>query len=301
MKPTLVILAAGMGSRFGGLKQIDAFGPNGETIIDYSIFDAIRSGYGKIVFIIRKHFEKEFNDIIIDKVRKHINVDYVFQELDYLPEGYVLPPEREKPWGTGHAVLCVRNIVNEPFTVINGDDFYGFGAFKVMSDYLSNLTDSQQNIFSMVAYKVGNTLSENGVVSRGVCNVSSDDTLISVTERTNIKDYDGIIGYIDENENMVALDFDSKVSMNFWGFTPLYFDLTHSLFIDFLDKNINTPKSEFYIPSAVDLLIKSNKASVKVLTSDAKWFGVTYKEDKPSVVNKIGELVDNKIYPSKLF
>lgn len=301
MKPTLLVLAAGMGSRYGSLKQIDPVGPSGETIIDYSIYDAIRAGYGKIVFIIRKSFEKEFKELFISKLKGLIEVEYVFQELENIPSEFKIPAEREKPWGTGHAVLMAKECINEPFTVINGDDFYGAGAFAKMSDYLSALGPNQQNQFSLVGYQVGNTLSENGSVARGVCISDSDNNLVSVTERTNIKYTRGGIAYQDEDGTLVFLKPETPVSMNFWGFTPDYFKQTEKLFYEFLINRHQELKSEFYIPLAVDTMIKNQTAIVKVLTSNDKWFGVTYKEDKPIVIQKIADLVKVGLYPNKLF
>lgn len=301
MKPTLLVLAAGMGSRYGSLKQIDPVGPSGETIIDYSIYDAIRAGYGKIVFIIRKSFEKEFKELFISKLKGLIEVEYVFQELENIPSEFKIPAEREKPWGTGHAVLMAKECINEPFTVINGDDFYGAGAFAKMSDYLSALGPNQQNQFSLVGYQVGNTLSENGSVARGVCISDSDNNLVSVTERTNIRYTRGGIAYQDEDGTLVFLKPETPVSMNFWGFTPDYFKQTEKLFYEFLINRHQELKSEFYIPLAVDTMIKNQTAIVKVLTSNDKWFGVTYKEDKPIVIQKIADLVKVGLYPNKLF
>lgn len=301
MRPTLLVLAAGMGSRYGSLKQIDPVGPSGETIIDYSIYDAIRAGYGKIVFIIRKSFEKEFKELFISKLKGLIEVEYVFQELENIPSDFKIPAEREKPWGTGHAVLMAKECINEPFTVINGDDFYGAGAFAKMSDYLSSLGPNQQNQFSLVGYQVGNTLSENGSVARGVCISDSDNNLVSVTERTNIQYTRGGIAYQEEDGTLVFLKPETPVSMNFWGFTPEYFKQTEKLFYEFLITRHQELKSEFYIPLAVDTMIKNQTAVVKVLKSTDKWFGVTYKEDKPIVKQKIADLVKVGLYPNKLF
>ena len=301
MKPTLLVLAAGMGSRYGSLKQIDPVGPSGETIIDYSIYDAIRAGFGKVVFIIRESFEQDFKDIFISKLQPHIQVEYVFQEIDKLPEGLKVSPERTKPWGTAHAILMAKDIIHEPFAVINGDDFYGSGAFKTMADYLNSLTPDTQTHYSLVGYQVGNTMSDHGSVSRGVCLEDKNELLVSVTERTNIQYREGQIAYQESDGISMFLNPETLVSMNFWGFTPEYFKQTEALFSDFVKANSDSLKAEFYIPTAIDSLISSSKASVKVLRSDAKWFGVTYKEDKPLVIEKLAQLIKAGVYPEKLW
>lgn len=300
-KPTLLVLAAGMGSRYGSLKQIDPVGPSGETIIDYSIYDAIRAGFGKVVFIIRKSFEQDFKDIFISKLQPHIPVEYVFQEVENVPYGVSISPERTKPWGTAHAILMAKDIIHEPFAVINGDDFYGSGAFITMADYLNSLLPDQQNQYSLVGYQVGNTMSEHGTVSRGVCHADRDEFLVSVTERTNIQYTDDGIAYKDADELFVFLDPQTLVSMNFWGFTPEYFKQTEPMFSDFVKANTGSLKAEFYIPTAIDNLISRKNASVKVLRSDAKWFGVTYKEDKPVVIEKLAKLIKEGVYPAQLW
>ncbi len=301
MKPTLLVLAAGMGSRYGSLKQIDPVGPSGETIIDYSIYDAIRAGFGKVVFIIRKSFEQDFKDIFISKLQPHIQVEYVFQEIDKVPEGLAVSPERTKPWGTAHAVLMAKDSIHEPFAVINGDDFYGSGAFQTMADYLNSLTADTQTQYSLVGYQVGNTMSDHGSVSRGVCEEDKNELLVSVTERTNIQYTDGKIAYHEADGKPVFLNPETLVSMNFWGFTPEYFKQTEAIFSDFVKANIDSLKAEFYIPFAIDNLIGNSKASVKVLRSDAKWFGVTYKEDKPLVIEKLAQLIKAGVYPAQLW
>lgn len=301
MKPTLLVLAAGMGSRYGSLKQIDPVGPSGETIIDYSIYDAIRAGFGKVVFIIRKSFEQDFKDIFISKLQPHIPVEYVFQEIDKIPEGLTVSTERTKPWGTAHAILMAKDVIKEPFAVINGDDFYGSGAFQTMADYLNSLTADTQTQYSLVGYQVGNTMSDHGSVSRGVCQEDENELLVSVTERTNIQYVDGGIAYKESDNKIEFLDPETLVSMNFWGFTPEYFKQTEELFSDFVKANRDSLKAEFYIPYAIDALISSNTASVKVLRSDAKWFGVTYKEDKPMVIEKLAQLIKAGVYPAKLW
>jgi choline kinase len=301
MKPTLLILAAGMGSRYGSLKQIDPIGPSGETIIDYSVFDAIRAGFGKVVFIIRKDIENDFREVFVEKLSKHIDIEYVFQELDMLPKGFVPPADRVKPWGTGHAVLMAENVINEPFAALNADDFYGAGAFEVMAAYLKSLTASSQTDYAMVGYDLGKTMSEYGSVSRGICRNNSDNWLEEITERTKISFTETGIADIQPGQELLVLDKNDVVSMNFWGFTPEYFRQTGDLFREFLANNINDPKSEFYIPLAVDTLIKQKKARIKVLHSHDQWFGVTYKEDKPLVVNNIKQLIHQGLYPEKLW
>ncbi|MFA5972800.1 MAG: sugar phosphate nucleotidyltransferase [Lentimicrobiaceae bacterium] len=301
MKPTLLVLAAGMGSRYGSLKQIDPVGPSGETIIDYSIYDAIRAGFGKVVFIIRKSFEQDFKDIFISKLQPYIPVEYVFQEIENVPDGLTVSPERTKPWGTAHAILMAKDVIHEPFAVINGDDFYGSGAFQTMADYLNALTTTTQTQYSLVGYKVGNTLSDHGTVSRGVCQEDKNGFLISVTERTNIQYFNEGIAYQDGDDSLVFLNPETPVSMNFWGFTPEYFKQTEAMFIDFVKANSDSLKAEFYIPTAIDNLINSASARVKVLRSDAKWFGVTYKEDKPLVIEKLAQLIKAGVYPAKLW
>jgi choline kinase len=301
MKPTLLVLAAGIGSRYGSLKQIDPVGPTGETIIDYSIFDAIRAGFDKVVFVIRKDIENDFKEVYIQKLSGFIKIECVFQELNYLPEGYSLPENRIKPWGTGHAVLMAKNAIHEPFAVINADDFYGADAFKVMSEYLNTLTPENQTDYAMVGYDLGKTMSEHGSVSRGICLSDENQWLVEVTERTKIQYTGNGIADIQENIPPLELNDTDIVSMNFWGFTPEYFRQTESLFVQFLENNINNPKAEFFIPLAIDVLIKSNRARVKVLQSHDRWFGVTYKEDKPLVIEKLNKLTAAGIYPARLF
>lgn len=300
MKPTLFVLAAGMGSRYGGLKQLDGLGPNGETIMDYSIFDAIRGGFGKVVFVIRKDFEKDFRDKIISKYENHIPVELVFQTIDNLPAGFAVPADRVKPWGTNHAVLMGKNVISEPFAVINADDFYGRDSFAVLGKALTDM-NGKENDYCMVGYRVGNTLSESGTVARGICATDKDGYLTTVVERTSIERVDGKVTFKDENDETVVIDDNTPVSMNMWGFTPDYFSYSESSFIDFLKENINAPKSEFFIPFVVNNLINENKARVKVLDTTSKWFGVTYAEDRQGVVDKIQALINAGEYPNKLF
>ena len=300
MKPTLFVLAAGMGSRYGGLKQLDPLGPNGETIMDYSIYDALQAGFGKVVFVIRKDFEKDFREKILSKYEGHVPVEVVFQSTDKLPEGYTCPADRTKPWGTNHAVLMGRDAIKEPFAVINADDFYGRNAFEVIAKELMRERDGKGD-YCMVGFRVGNTMTENGSVARGVCE-TKDGKLTSVVERTAISyDENGNIVFTDENDQVQTLDPKTPVSMNLWGFTPDYFDFSEREFRKFLDKDINTPKAEFFIPLCIDTLINSGEATVKVLDTDSKWFGVTYAADRPGVVAKFAELHENGTYPSKLF
>lgn len=300
MKPTLFVLAAGMGSRYGGLKQLDGLGPHGETIMDYSIYDAIHAGFGKIVFVIRKDFEQDFREKILSKYEGHIPVEVVFQSITDLPEGYTCPEDRTKPWGTNHAVLMGKNAIQEPFAVINADDFYGRNAFEVIAKELSRPRDRKGD-YCMVGFRVGNTMTENGSVARGVCS-TKDGNLESVVERTAISyDKEGRIVFTDENGTEQTLDPATPVSMNLWGFTPDYFDYSEREFRRFLDRYINTPKSEFFIPLAIDTLIKSGEASVKVLDTDSIWFGVTYAADRPGVVEKFAQLHADGTYPEKLF
>lgn len=301
MKPTLFVLAAGMGSRYGGLKQLDPLGPNGETIMDYSIYDAIHAGFGKVVFVIRKDFEDDFRKKILSKYEGHIPVEVVFQSIDDLPEGYTCPADRSKPWGTNHAVLMGKNAIKEPFAVINADDFYGRNAFEVIAKELMRERDRKGD-YCMVGFRVGNTMTENGSVSRGVCSKGDDGNLTGVVERTAISYApNGDIVFTDENGVEQTLDPMTPVSMNLWGFTPDYFDYSEREFKKFLDRDINTPKSEFFIPLCIDTLIKNGEATVKVLDTDSKWFGVTYAADRPGVVEKFAELHRSGVYPSPLF
>jgi len=300
MKPTLFVLAAGMGSRYGGLKQLDGLGPNGETIMDYSIYDAIKAGFGKIVFVIRASFEADFKTVVINKFKDLIDTEIVFQEISNVPEGSVYIPEREKPWGTNHAVLMGKGVINEPFAVINADDFYGQESFGILADFLRSV-EGKKNEYCMVGYRVGNTLSESGAVSRGVCVVDEKGHLQNVVERTHIEEKGGTINYLNEKNEEVAIDANTPVSMNMWGFTPDYFEYSYEIFKQFLAENGQKLKSEFYIPLAVNDLIVENKVTCKVLDTPSKWFGVTYAEDRPQVVLKINELIRKGTYPEKLF
>lgn len=297
-KPTLLILAAGMASRYGSMKQIDGFGPNGETIIDYSIYDAINAGFGKITFIIKEEFLENFKAIFDAKLAGKIETDYVFQTFDLKKYGIDKEIERAKPWGTGHAILESKNQIHEPFCVINADDYYGSEAFKSMVEFLT--TEATENKYSIVGYKIGNTLSENGSVSRGVCKTDANGNMTEITERTKVYPKNGGIVF-EEHGTETPLDASTPVSMNFWGFTPEVFKTTEKLFVDFVAKNENDPKAEFFIPLIADYLIKNNIASFKVIPTDAKWFGVTYKEDKEIVQENINKLVKDGVYPAKLW
>jgi hypothetical protein len=300
MKPTLVVMAAGVGSRYGGLKQIDPVGPNGEIILDYSVYDAVRAGFGKVVFIIRRDIEKDFKAIIGSHFTGRVNVDYVFQELNDLPAGFGVPEGRSKPWGTAHAVRSCRNAVKEPFGVINADDLYGAQSYKFLADYLSKLSPSD-NEYAMVGFKISNTLSDHGHVTRGICEVDDRGMLKTVVERFKIEKTAGGARYQDEKEQWVPLNGDAIASMNMWGFTPTLFGYLEQKLPIFLKGAANNLKAEFLMPSVVDELIKARKISLKVLDTPAKWLGITYKEDKPEVVRSVGELVKNKTYPSPLW
>ncbi len=299
MKPTLFVLAAGMGSRYGGLKQIDGLGPNGETIMDYSVFDALRAGFGKIVFVIRKDFEEDFRRVVLSKYVDRVPCEVCFQSVDKVPAGYSYNPERTKPWGTNHAVLMAKDIIKEPFAVINADDFYGKESFQILADYLKSIEGTTGN-YAMVGYRVANTLSENGSVSRGVCATDENGYLTDVVERTKIENIGGNIVFTEDGQDTV-LASNTPVSMNMWGFTPEYFEFADAAFKEFLTNYGNELKKEFYIPTVVNDLIRAGKATCKVLDTPSKWFGVTYAEDRPQVVMKINNLVHEGVYPEKLF
>ncbi len=298
MKPTLLVLAAGMGSRYGGLKQLDKLGPSGETIMDYSIYDALRAGFGKVVFVIRKSFEKDFREIYVDKLKGKIDVELVFQELDNLPAGIIYNEERVKPWGTGHAILVAKDVVKEPFAVINADDFYGAEAYESMFSFLT--TEVTSNKYAMCGYELNKTLSDFGKVSRGVCKMDKDGYLLGVTERTSIAMENGQISYL-LNDEKFPLNGTDTVSMNFWGFSPSLFAHLEEKFTAFAIANAQNPKAEFYIPFVVDDLMKERKVKTKVLHSDAEWFGVTYQEDRPTTVEKLNQLVTKGKYPIKIW
>ena len=304
MNKTLVILAAGMGSRYGGLKQIDPVGPDNSIIIDYSIFDAVKNGFNNVVFIIKKENEELFRQVIGDKVSKYVQVEYVFQSTDKLPEGFTCPEERVKPWGTAHAVYCCKGVVNEPFMVINSDDFYGRGAFETVENWIENTDFSGDKYkFAMAGYYLKNTLTENGTVSRGVCDVDDIGQLVDVIERTKIMRVNGKISYTEDEQNWTELPEDSLCSMNCWCFPADFIDEIEKYFIEFLKNEVpgNPLKSEFFLPFLVRDLLSEKKCTVDVLETKDKWFGVTYKEDKPDVVKSVQALVDAGVYPEKLW
>lgn len=298
MKPTLLILAAGMASRYGSMKQIDGFGPNGETIIDYSIYDAIQAGFGKVVFIIKEEFAENFKSIFEPKLKGKIEVDYVFQNFDLKPYGIDIEIERAKPWGTGHAILAARNTIKEPFCVINADDFYGTDAFRKMTDFLTNEVSGSN--YAMIGYEIAKTLSDFGAVSRGVCKVSHDGYLEEIIERTKVMNEGEAVAY-EEEDKLYPLAVDTRVSMNFWGFTPEVFKISEELFKEFAIAHQHEPKSEFFIPIIVETLLSSEKADFKVIPTDSQWFGVTYKEDKPVVQASINQLIKDGAYPENLW
>ncbi len=285
---TLVVMAAGMGSRFGGLKQIEPIGPKGEVLLDFSVYDAVEAGFTKVVFVIKHEIEKDFKEVVGKRIANRVKVEYAYQEIDKLPEGYTRPADRTKPWGTAHAILCCKDIVKEPFAVVNADDFYGRSAFRQMADFLMNNTDD----YAMVGFRLVNTLTENGHVSRGVCEIENG-VLKSVTERTKIMN----CKYTeDDGESWIALPEDTVVSMNLWGFTPDVFGYIEKGFKTFLDEKINVPKSEYYLPTVVSERIERGEKQVKVLVAEDKWYGVTYKEDKEVVVNAITDMVNKGLY-----
>ena len=301
MKPTLLVLAAGMGSRYGGLKQLDGLGPNGETIMDFSIFDAIRAGFGKVVFVIRHAFEQDFREKVISKYKDAIQVEVVFQELDCLPAGFSLHPDRVKPWGTNHAILMGKDAVKEPFAVINADDFYGKESFQILADALKAM-EGKKDQYCMVAYRLGNTLSESGHVSRGVCNKNAQNHLTTVVEHYEVQRKGNDVVFKNQQPGEYdTIDENLPVSMNMWGFTTDYFEHSEADFKEFLQKNADNIKAEYGIPTMVNRLIQEGTSTIDVLETPCKWFGVTYKEDRPMVVAKIQQLINDGVYPNKLF
>ena len=298
MKPTLLILAAGMASRYGGMKQIESFGPDGETIMEYSIYDAIKAGFGKIVFIIREEFADNFKAIFEPKLQGRIETDYVYQDLRSYLDGFTLPADRSKPWGTAHAVLCAKEAVKEPFAVINADDFYGRDAFEKAYKFL--VEDCTENTYSIIGYELLKTLSDNGTVNRGVCQVDGKGNLTSIAERLNISMQDGKI-LCNDNAEPKELPRDSQVSMNFWCFHPSVFEYSEKLFRDFLTNHIHEQKSEFFIPIVADQFIREGAGVIKVIPTSALWFGVTYKEDAPDVRKSVNDLVQSGEYPPALW
>lgn len=295
--PTLLVLAAGMGNRYGGLKQIDPVGPSGEAIIDYSAFDALRAGFGKFVFVIRKDLEQAFKQSVGARFEKHIAVEYVFQELDKLPAGFQIPAGRTKPWGTTHAVLMAEDVIHEPFAVINADDFYGVQAYRVLSAHLQSGTGD----YAMVGFTLRNTLSQFGSVARGVCRVNADNYLEDIVELTNIVPQDAHARNTDADGHVIQLTGDEPVSMNMWGFTPRVFEQLRERFAQFLALNATDARAECYIPSAIGELLAAGQARVKVLRSDGSWFGVTYRDDRARVAESIGRLVAQGDYPESLW
>lgn len=299
MESTLLILAAGMASRYGSMKQIQGFGPSGETIMDYSIYDAMEAGFTKVVFIIRKDFAENFKAIFEPKLKGRIKTDYVYQDLRSYVGDFKVPDERTKPWGTAHAVLCAKEVVKEPFAVINADDFYGRDAFKKAHTFLT--TESGSRLYSIIGYELVKTLSENGSVSRGVCQVDGKSNLVSIAERVKIyRDENNKITY-EEGDKKFEVPSDSKVSMNFWCFDPSVFAFTEKIFLEFLAENIANPKAEFFIPIIGDRFINEGNGVIRVIPTSAKWFGVTYKEDAPDVQKSLDKLISDRVYPDKLW
>lgn len=299
MKSTLVIMAAGMASRYGSMKQIQQFGPGGETIMDYSIYDAIKTGFKKVVFIIRKDFADDFKNIFEPKLKGRIEIEYVYQEMDKYMEGHPIPSDRTKPWGTAHAILCTEEVVKEPFAVINADDFYGGDAFKKANDFLSN--SCKEDVYAIIGYELAKTLSEHGSVSRGVCEVDQNNNLVAINERVKIYRENGKMVYEEADGSKHEVPENAKASMNFWCFHPSIFPFLKQGFKEFLDKNINNPKAEFLIPYAADAFIKKGLGVIKVIPTSAPWFGVTYKEDAPIVKKNLHDLVDSGAYPPSLW
>ncbi|GAF03730.1 nucleotidyltransferase family protein [Saccharicrinis fermentans] len=298
MKPTLLVLAAGMGSRYGGLKQLDALGPNGESIIDYSVYDAIQAGFSKVVFVIRHSFADQFKERFDPKLDGKIEVEYVYQELDKLPQGYTVPEGREKPWGTGHAMLMAKEAIQGPFAIINADDFYGREAYQTVIQFLENSTKDTE--YAMVGYALHNTLSKYGTVSRGVCETDAINNLENIVERTKIGYLNNKVVYY-EGDKTTELTGKEPVSMNFWAFKNTFFSALEEGFQAFLEEKGHEMKSEFYFNALVDTMIKAGRATTKVLSSDAQWFGVTYQEDKPIVQKSLQTLIDKGIYPTHLW
>lgn len=302
-KPALVVMAAGMGSRYGGLKQIDPIGRHGEIIMDYSLYDALEAGFEKVVFIINRRIEQDFYDVIGRRAERHMEVRYVFQQPDaMLPAGFSVPADRVKPWGTAHAILCCKDVVNEPFAAINADDYYGKRAFTVLYDYLKNAKDGAKADFSMVGYHASNTLTEHGSVARGVCEVDANGELVNIVERLKIyKTPEGPAYTEDDGATMVHFPADNLVSMNFFGFTPSLFPALEKRFPEFLTEALekNPLKGEFLIPQEVGRMLQAGKATVRVLSSPDRWYGVTYREDKPEVMKALSDLTDAGAYPDK--
>ncbi|MCE5344898.1 MAG: NTP transferase domain-containing protein [Bacteroidales bacterium] len=299
MKPTLLVLAAGMGTRYGGNKQLDQVGPSGETIIDYSIYDAIRAGFGKIVFVIRRDIEEQVRERFDKRLKGRVDVDYVFQEINNLPEGVKVTSDRKKPWGTSHAVLVASQMIKEPFGVINADDYYGVESFKILHDFLVN--DKDPNCYCIVGYKMKNTLSEHGNVNRGVCSTGSDGLLKGIVETIQIEKTPDGAKAPDTDGKMQKFTGEEIVSMNLWGFKQSCFKFLEEEFRNFINKSGMDPKSELYIPTSLDRFVRSGQITIKILMTNEKWFGVTYREDKPSVVENIKDMVSRGVYPDKIY
>ena len=301
-EPQLVVMAAGIGSRYGGLKQIDPVGPSGEIVLDYAVYDALKAGFKKVVFIVRKDIEQAFRQSVGKAVEKRVETAYVCQELDKLPPGLAPPAGRTKPWGTGHAVLCAKDAITAPFAAINADDFYGAHSFKILCDYLAKAKDRPGNYdCCMVGFVLDNTLTEHGHVARGVCTTTPDGLLSSIVERTKIRRFGRVVRYAEGDDNWVDIPADSVVSMNMWGFTPGILAELECRFASFFERNVDNPKAEYFLPSVVNELIQESKAEVKILRTDSRWIGVTYKEDKPKVKQAIREMVDQGVYPERLW
>lgn len=299
MKPSLLVLAAGMGSRYGGDKQLDKVGPAGQTIIDYSIYDAVRAGFGKIIFVIRRDIEEQFKNSFMKPLDGKVDIDYVFQDLDDLPRGYKPSPERVKPWGTSHAIMVARNKIKEPFGVINSDDYYGVESFRILHDFLVN--DKDDNTYCIVGYPMGNTLSDHGHVNRGVCKVDENGNLSHIVETRKIeKRPDGIFAPGKKGRE-VEYSADEIVSMNLWGFKPSCFEYLEKEFVNFIERSVGDPKAELDIPTSMDVYVKKGEINIRVLMTESKWFGVTYREDRPFVVRSLQDMVDKGIYPEKLW
>lgn len=299
MKPSLLVLAAGMGSRYGGDKQLDKVGPAGQTIIDYSIYDAVRAGFGKIVFVIRRDIEEQFRSFFMEPLKGKVDIDYVFQDIDDLPDTYGAPPERTKPWGTSHAILVAKDKIKEPFGVINSDDYYGVDSFRILHDFLTG--DKDENNYCIVGYRMANTLSEHGHVNRGVCKADKEGNLVDIAEVRRIeKRSDGIFAPGSGGKE-IEFSGDEIVSMNLWGFKPSCFKYLEKEFVNFIERSADDPGAELDIPTSMDVYVKKGEINIRILMTDSSWFGVTYREDRPSVVRSLQDMVDEGIYPERLW
>ncbi|MCK5114000.1 MAG: nucleotidyltransferase [Phycisphaerae bacterium] len=300
-KPQLLVMAAGIGSRYGGLKQIDPVGPSGEIVLDYAVYDAIRAGFGKVIFVIRKEIEDVFREKVGKTIEKHIDTAYAFQDISMVPDDFDIPPERTKPWGTAHALLCAADAVTAPFAAINADDFYGRDSFRVLGEHLSSAEDGETYDFSSVGFVLSNTLTEHGHVARGICTVNGEGYLDAVVERTKIQQFGDDVKFTEDDENWADIDGESIVSLNMWGFTPVLLDEIRQRFGEFLKSTQGNLKAEYYIPTVVNELIQEGKARVKILPTKSRWYGVTYQPDKQSVKDAIAKMVENGEYPQKLW